>query len=148
MAARTTSQTDVVTGRYRGTMYGLVGANQKIFAGAFIALVGGYWVNVTSTTGLEGRVAKALKEVDNTGGAAGAKRVEVAMLGKRWLELVANDTAGSPVTATDLGDEVYWLDNQTITLDDTGRSKSGRAWGFYSVSLGPIDETKVWVEVY
>lgn len=144
---KTSSETQVTTGRYRGTMYGLVGANQKIFAGAYIAIVGGYWVNVTSTTGLDGRVAKALKEVDNTGGAAGAKRIEVELLGKKHVELIKNDTV-APVTATGLGSEVFWKDNDTISIDDTGRSRSGRAWAFYQVSLGPVDETKVWVEVY
>lgn len=138
----------VTTGRNRGTMYGLVGANERIPAGAYIAIVGGYWVNVTTTTGLEGRVAKCLKDVDNTGGAAGALSIEVALLGNREVHLIANDTGGSPVAATSLGDEVYWLDNATITLDNTGTSKAGRAWAFFKVSLGAIDETRVWVEVY
>jgi hypothetical protein len=138
----------VTTGRNRGTMYGLIGSNQKIPAGAYIAIVGGYWVNVTSTTGLEGRVAKCLKDVDNTGGSAGALPIEVQLLGGREVHLIANDMDGSPVAATDLGDEVYWLDNATITLDDSGTSKAGRAWAFYKVSLGAADETRVWVEVY
>ena len=136
-------------GRNRGTMYGLVGAGQKIPANAFIAIVGGYWVNVTATTGLEGRVARCIKDVDNTGGLAGAKRIEVQFIGNRMLELVANDTV-APVTATNLGDEVYWLDNATISLSDGGaaRSKAGRAWDFYRASFGDTDTTRVWVEVY
>lgn len=136
-----------VTGRYRGTMYGLVGANQKIPAGAYIAIVGGYWVNVTSTTGLEGRVAKCLKDVDNTGGADGALSIEVQILGGKELHLLAN-TSGSPVATANLGDEVYWLDNATVTLSNVGTSKAGRAWAFFKVSLGSLDTSRVWVEVY
>lgn len=134
-------------GRNRGTMYGLIGANQKIPNGAYVAIVGGYWVNVTSTTGLEGRVAKCIKDVDNTGGANGALRIEVQLLGNRNLELVANDT-GSPIVLADLGDEFYWLDNQTATSDGTGRSVGGRAWAFFQASASDPDETRVFVEVY
>jgi hypothetical protein len=107
----------VITGRNRGTMYGLVGANQKIPVNAYVAIVGGYWTNVTSTTGLEGRVGKCLKDVDNTGGANGDKAIEVALLGGRNLELIANDVT-SPVTQTDLGSECYWLDNATVTASN------------------------------
>lgn len=97
-------------------MYGLVGANQKIPANAWVAIVGGYWVNITSTTGLEGRVAKCLKDVDNTGGANGAASIDVQLPGGRELVLIANDTT-SPITLTDLGGDAYWLDNATITVD-------------------------------
>ena len=133
--------------RNRGTMYGLIGANQKIPAGAFVAIVGGYWVNVTSTTGLEGRVAKCLKDVDNTGGADGALEIEIQLLGERHLEVVVNDTV-APVTQTDLGSEFYWLDNQTITMDSTGRSVGGRAWAFDQKSFSSVNQTRVFVEVY
>lgn len=147
-AAAYPGATKVTHERYRGTLYGLVGANQKIPAGAYIAIVGGYWVNVTATTGLEGRVAKCLKDVDNTGGANGALEIEVQILGGKNLELIANDTV-APVTATELGDDVYWLDNATISLSDGGaaRSKAGQAWGFYQSSFSAVDTTRVWVEV-
>jgi hypothetical protein len=138
-----------IEGRDRGTCYGLVGDNQKIPAGAYIAIVGGYWVNVTATTGLEGRVAKCMKDVDNTGGADGAKRIEVRMLGSRKLEVVKNDVGGSPVTATDIGDEFYWLDNQTATLASSGKSKGGRVWGFVSPTFTtPSANSDLYVEIY
>jgi hypothetical protein len=141
--------TQVTEGRDRGTMYGLIGANQKIPAGAYIAAVSGFWVNVTTTTGLEGRVAKCLKDVDNTGGADGAKRVEVKMLGNRKLDVVKNDVSGSPVTATDIGDEFYWLDNQTATLDATGRSVGGRVWGFVVPTFTSANaNSDLFVEIY
>lgn len=138
----------VTHARNRGTMRGLIGANQQIPANVYIAIVGGYWVNVTATTGLEGRVAKCLKDVDNTGGAAGALAIDIQMIGERNLELIFNDGA-APVTQTNLGDDVFWLDNQTISLSDGGatRSKAGKAWAFYSHSFGDVDTTRVWVEV-
>jgi hypothetical protein len=117
-AATYPGQTKVVEGRDRGTLYGLIAANQKIPAGAYVAIIGGFWINVTSTTGLEGRIAQCLKDVDNTGGANGAKRIELRMLGGRKLEVVKNDVGGSPFTATDIGEEFYWLDNQTVTLSN------------------------------
>lgn len=100
--------------RNRGTMRGLIAANQKIPAGAYIAIAGGYWSNVTATTGLEGRIAKCLKDVDNTGGSAGDLPIDVQLLGSRYLELIANDGT-APVTTTDIGEEVYWVDNATIS---------------------------------
>lgn len=103
--------------RNRGTMYGLVGANEKIPAGAYIAFIAGHWYNVTAATGLEGRVARCLKDVDNTGGGAGAKTIEVQLLGKRELVLVANDTT-APITAALLGEKFYWLDNATVTASN------------------------------
>ncbi len=147
-AAAYPGEVKVTHSRYRGTLYGLVGANQKIPAGAFIAIVGGFWVNVTAAAGLEGRVAKCLKDVDNTGGANGALSIEVQILGGKYLELIANDTV-APVAAANLGDTVYWLDNATISLDDDSgaRSEAGPAWGFYQDSFGSADTTKVWVEV-
>ena len=145
-AAAYPGEVNVTHSRYRGTLYGLVGANQKIPAGAYIAIVGGFWVNVTATTGLEGRVAKCLKDVDNTGGANGALSIEVQILGGKNLELITNDTV-APVTPTTLGDEVFWKDNATISLDGTGRSSAGQAWGFYQESFSAQDTTRVWVEV-
>ena len=113
-AAAYPGEVKATTGRNRGTAFGLIGAEQKIAAGAWIAILAGYWYNVTAVPTLAGRYAKCLKDVDNTGGAAGALAIEVQFVGNRNLELIANDT-GSPVTATDLGEEVYFLDNNTVT---------------------------------
>jgi hypothetical protein len=147
-AAAYPGQGSVTTARNRGTMRGLVGANQKIPAGAWCAIVGGYWVNVTAATGLEGRVAKCLKDVDNTGGANGATSIDVQLPGNRNLELIANDDL-APVAATDLGSDVFWLDNATVSLDDNGgtRSRAGRAWAFYQAAMSAADTTRVWVEL-
>lgn len=147
-AAAYPGEVKVTHARNRGTMRGLIGANQKIPANAYCAIVGGYWVNVTATTGLEGRVARCMKDVDNTGGSNGALSIDVQMIGERHLELIANDTV-APVTQTNLGDDVFWLDNQTISLDDDGgaRSLAGKAWAFYQHSFGAVDTTRVWVEV-
>lgn len=148
-AAAYPGATKVTHARNRGTIRGLVGANQKIPANAYCALVGGYWINVTATTGLEGRVARCLKDVDNTDGSAGALSIDVQIIGERHLELIYNDTGGSPVAQTNLGDNVYWLDNQTISLSSNGstRSLAGKAWAFYQHAFGDVDTTRVWVEV-
>lgn len=119
-----------------------------IWAGAMVAVVAGEWQNVTATTGLEGRYAIARSTVDNT---ADGKRLcaQFPDPSGRWMVPLRND-ATSPVTAANLGDEVYFKDNQTVSMDGTGRSKAGRVWKFGDVGTHDVgaDETIVWVQVY
>lgn len=67
--------------------------------------------------------------VDNTGGAAGAKKVEV--LFHRHFECLklAND-ATTPVTEADIGQLCFIKDNNTVSMDGAGRSVGGTVWGF------------------
>lgn len=127
------------------TYDGLIGANVKIFHKALIVIVGGYWVNATATTGLEGRYAVAMDTVDNLGGAAGAKRINVEFIREKWLWLAENDPA-SPLIATDLGGICYTLDNKTASANATGKSVLGTPWKFFE-SNRVVDPTRVWVEV-
>src|SRR5215210_2361835 len=95
----------VTTERYgphpyvKKTFDGRIGANQKIYRRALIAIVGGYWVNVTATTGLEGKYAIAMETVDNTGGAAGALPIKVEFLQSKTFWLAKNDTVNPIVPA-------------------------------------------------
>lgn len=138
-------------GSFRSRFFGSatlpVKDGEIIYAGATIAVVDGEWQNVTSATGLEGRYAEASANVDNTDDGKYLAGNFYNLNGK-WLTPFRNDTGGSPVTAGELGDEVYFLDNQTVTIDATGRSKAGRVWKFGSD--GPFSTTNaiVWVEVY
>jgi hypothetical protein len=67
--------------------------------------------------------------IDNVGGAARAKSVEV--LFHRQVECVrAINDAGTPVTTDDIGKPCYFLDNNTVTADPTGSSIAGIVWGF------------------
>lgn len=119
-----------------------------IYAGAAMAVVGGEWQNVTATTGLAGRYAEATETVDNTDD---GKTIEGRFYNEngKWVTPFRNDTV-APVLAANLGDEVYFLDNQTVSIssDSSARSKGGRAWKFGSSGTFDTDETIVWVEVY
>jgi len=123
-------------------------AGEIIYAGAAIAVVAGKWQNVTTATGLEGRCAESTETVDNT---ADGKRLEGRFYGHYGKNLAPfkNDT-GAPIVAANLGDEVFWVDNQTVSISDAGgtRSKAGRVWKFASQGTFETDTTVVWVEVY
>lgn len=64
---------------------------------------------------------------DNTGGAAGAITVEVVFPRTVEVNRLLNDTV-SPVTAADVGKQVYWKDNNTATSSPTGSSPAGICW--------------------
>lgn len=132
--------------RFLGGVRLPVKASEIIYAGATIAVVAGEWQNVTATTGLEGRYAEAPETVDNT---VDGKTIEGRFYNEngKWVTPLRNDTV-APVLATNLGDEVYFADNQTVSVDGTGRSKAGRAWKFGSSGTFDTDSTIVWVEVY
>lgn len=123
--------------------------NDVIYAGATMAVVDGEWQNVTATTGLEGRYAEAMQTVDNTGD---GKTIEGRFYNEsgKWVTPFRNDTGGDPILAANLGDEVYFVDNQTVSISDDGgaRSKAGRVWSFGPKNTFDIDTDIVWVEVY
>lgn len=123
-------------------------AGEIIYAGAAIAVVAGKWQNVTTTTGLEGRCAEANETVDNT---LDGKVVEGKFYQRdgKYVSPFKNDTV-APILAANMGDEVYWVDNQTVSISDAGgtRSRAGRVWKFGSVQTFGTDTTVVWVEVY
>jgi len=63
--------------------------------------------------------------VDNTGGANGAKKVEIDF--HRTFDVVWwNNSTVTPITAQDRGKFAYWEDDQTVTSDNTSASEAGR----------------------
>jgi hypothetical protein len=126
-----------------------MGANYKALKGvhAAIALTGGdegYVVEGDSDTDLLA-IGRFNETVDNTGGAAAAKSVEVDLgrevKGFRWL----NDT-GSPVAITDVGHPVYYKDNNTVTSDSAGTSIAGTFWGFDDLGLCMVEPASPFIE--
>jgi len=89
---------------------------------------------VTSCTG----VGIAMADVDNTGGADGAKTVDVEQ-GEFLLDNVAGANA---VAAINLGANVYSEDQNTVTAQSANRSPVGPA-----LSLGWTGETGVVVRI-
>lgn len=107
---------DGLDSKYVGGVTHPIKNTEVIYAGAAIALVDGEWQNVTAIAGLEGRVARARETVDNS---ADGKLVEGTFLERdgKWLTPFRNDGT-APITATDMGDEVYFVDNQTVSVDN------------------------------
>lgn len=100
-----------------------VGANQKIFQGAIVCMAAG--LAVKGVTGL-GLIVDGLarEPVDNTGGAAGAVRIEVEP-GYKYL---ANSAAGDLITLSEVGTDCFIVDDQTVAKTNGGgtRSRAGK----------------------
>lgn len=110
-----------------------VAASAKIYAGALVCLNGsGYAVPAADTAGLR-FVGVAQEQVDNAGGANGAKTVLIKDEG-------VFDFSGANFTAADVGKAVFASDDQTVALSTTN-----------GIGVGHIREvesaTKVWVEI-
>lgn len=103
-----------------------IDANVKIFKGALVSIAAGYARPArTNTTDLVAGVARAT--VDNTGGSAGAKDVEV----RRGVFTFENSTAGDLIAQADVGKAVFVVDDQTVALTNGGstRGTAGRCLG-------------------
>jgi len=109
-----------------------VAANVKIFQGSIVVTThAGVAKPAVEALNLAG-VGRAKETVDNTGGLAGAKKVEV----ERGCFRFAN--AGD-VTLGHVGDDAYAVDDQTVSADSNSntRSKVGR--------IEDVDSLGVWV---
>jgi hypothetical protein len=81
---------------------------------------------------------RATETVDNSGGAAGAKSVQVELSKGTKKFQFENDLTGTPLTQMDVGKPAYVLDDQTLTADSTGRSHGG------TIVIG-VEGSKVWM---
>jgi hypothetical protein len=95
-----------------------VKSGQKIFAGAAVALVAGYLANITAVAGLQ-PVGRAMESFDNTSGADGAGTVKVEQGVLAW-----DISSGDPVTQADVGNDVFFEDNHTISQTSQGATLS------------------------
>lgn len=113
-----------------------VAANTKIFAGALVVVnASGYAAPGSTATGLKA-AGRAEEQVDNIGGAAGAKSVTV----RRGVFKFKN-AAADPVGIARILDTCYIVDDETVAASSgTGtRSAAGKVVG--------IDPDGVWVEI-
>lgn len=91
-----------------------VAANTVIYDGAVVVLAGGYARPATyATPSLVVGVAR--QSIDNTGGAAGAKRIEV----ETGVFAVENSAAPNAVDLTMVGTAVLFMDDQTVAKTGT-----------------------------
>lgn len=112
-----------------------VAANARIWAGGLVMIQAGYAVPGQSAVGL---LACGIAEasVDNTGGAAGAKRVKT-----RRGSFFMKNSATDPVLAVDLWKDCYVVDDETVARTDGSgtRSKAGR--------VRVVETNGVWIEI-
>jgi hypothetical protein len=104
-----------------------VKANTIIYAGTLVVVDAGYAAPARTATGLLA-AGRAGETVDNTGGAAGAKRVRV----DRGAFPANNSASGDAIAQADLLKTVYFVDDNTYAkTDGTGtRSAAGKFVGF------------------
>lgn len=108
-----------------------VAAGAVIYSGTIVAATGG---NATSGAAVAANVTLGIADgpADNTGGAAGAKRVSVK-LGAYLL----NNSAADPVTAADVGLDCYVVDNDTVAKTNAANTRP-RAGKVRSVEDGGV----------
>jgi len=113
-----------------------VAAGVKIFAGAIVALNATGFATPGATSTTLKALGRAEEQVDNTGGADGAVTVKV----RRGLFRFANSAAADEITAADIGNDCYIVDDQTVakTSGTSTRSIAGK--------IRDVDALGVWVE--
>lgn len=123
-----------------GTIYQLeMAAAMLIYAGALVAVSAtGYATKGAVATTLK-QFGRAEETVDNSAGAAGAKKINVATGIFVW----ANSSAGDLITIAEIGTDCFIVDDQTVakTNGTATRSRAGKvvfvdATGVY-VQMGP-----------
>lgn len=121
-----------------GEMFGLpVATNVKIYGGAIVMLnATGYATKGATATG-QICAGRAEDLADNTGGADGAKTVTV----RSGVFKFANSAAADLITAAEIGDNCYIVDDQTVAKTDgtATRSVAGKIVG--------VDSDGVWVRM-
>jgi len=112
-----------------------VAASTTLYAGAGICVnAAGYAVPAADTADFKS-AGVAQEQVDNSAGAAGDKKVTVRRHG-----LFKFVTAG--LTIANIGDDVFWVDDQTVALAATTTNDvpAGKIAGF-------ISATAIWVDI-
>ena len=114
---------------------GLAGASTLIYAGAIVMRnAAGFLVKGATATGAVG-VGRAEERVDNSAGADGAMTVPY----RPGVYHFANSAGGDEITAAEIGDVCFIVDDQTVAkTDGTGtRSPAG--------TVEAVDANGVWV---
>lgn len=131
---RLTPQLAGSSGPLPAKLYLPLAANARIFAGGIVVLSAGFAAPASSAVGLVA-IGKALETVDNTGGSAGAKSIEVQIGAFRF----ENSTSGDAIAQAHVGSYCYLVDDDTVarTSNSGARSIAGQILG--------IDSAGVWV---
>jgi hypothetical protein len=110
-------------------------ANSKIYAGSLVcANTSGYAVPAADTAGMK-FVGVALEQVDNTGGANGAKKVRVRRQGTFEFDALS-------ITQAMVGSSMYVMDDHTFD-DATGPTNDIRL----GILVKYVADTKGWIDI-
>jgi len=113
-----------------------VAANVKIHEGSLAALTAtGYATPGAVSTTLK-KPGKARATVDNIGGAAGAKTIELELGCFQY----ANSAAGDLITIADVGASAYIVDDQTVAKTNGGTTRS------IAGEIVDVDAQGVWIK--
>lgn len=114
-----------------------VAANVKIYAGSLVCLdASGNAVPGSTSATLKAR-GLAQEQVDNTGGAAGALRIET----RRGTFQFANSAAADQIARADIGAQCYIVDDQTVAKTSATNTRS------VAGVIRDVDSDGVWVEI-
>jgi hypothetical protein len=93
-----------------------------VYKGAGAVLSGGYVIEAATATDLN-TIGVFTEQVTNTG-ASGAKTAEVEFPYEMNCEYFGNGTSGDAIAITDIGKLCYWIDDQTVSIDDASDTRS------------------------
>lgn len=110
-------------------------ANVKIHEGSLVAITAAGFARPGTTALALKAQGKARATVDNTGGANGAKTIEIERGCHQW----ANSAAGDLITIADLEGTAYIVDDQTVAKTDGGGTRSAAG------KIIDVDAQGVWV---
>jgi hypothetical protein len=127
MAALTAERTNtrkIGTGARPERISFRVAAATKIYKGALVVLTAAGYAAPGSVATTHTAVGRAVETVDNTGGAAGALRVEV----EQGVFTFNNSSAGDLIAVTDVSKTCYIVDDNTVALTNgtSTRSAAGK----------------------
>lgn len=114
-----------------------VAAAVKIHEGALVCLTAAGYATpgaVATTLIADGL---AIKTVDNTGGAAGAVKVEI----EKGVFRFANSAAGDLITFAEVGDDAYVVDDQTVAKTSGGATRS------IAGKIVDVEAQGVWIRI-
>lgn len=110
-------------------------AAKKFFAGALVARdAAGRATPGATAVGLKG-LGRVEVFTDNSAGAAGDKTVRIRVGCFQW----GNSAAGDAITAADIGNDAYMVDDQTVAKTDGGTTRS------VAGKIFDVDAKGVWV---
>jgi hypothetical protein len=113
-----------------------VAAGVKIFEGAIVALTAAGYATPGAVSAALKKAGKARSTVDNTGGGAGAKTIELEL----GCFQFANSAAGDAITIADVGSSAYIVDDQTVAKTNGGATRS------VAGEIVDVDAQGVWIK--